>query len=467
MKNCRSAVNLQTEANLLKTRKISKILLISSNTNVEPYPVYPIGMSVIAGALERVGHTVTQYDMLASGNSLEHLGKSISDFKPDYVGISVRNVDNVDSFTSHENKYIFKVRQIIDVVKKYGIPVLAGGAGFSLLPEDILEYIGADHGIVGEGEQKMVRLIEKLNKDENVPRILGPEEGIPGDKICVPLWSEEILRYYIAESGVVNIQTKRGCENCCAYCTYPYLEGRKMRVRPSKNVADEIEMLCSHGADNFFFTDSVFNDRAGHYLTVAEEIIRRKIDIKWCAFFQPFKIETDEIKLLKRSGMQAMEVGTDAASDTTMHALHKNFTFDEVMEFNEKCVAERVPCAHFIIFGGPDETMETVREGIANMNSLRSCVVFPFSGIRLHKGTPLFTRAVKEGVIRADQPLLEPVYYFSPRLDKDEMNEALIKGFKKRRDRLFPPDEGQQRINIMKNFGFRGILWDQLIKFDD
>ncbi len=111
--------------------------------------------------------------------------------------------------------------------------------------------------------------------------------------------------------------------------------------------------------------------------------------------------------------------------------------------------------------------METVREGITNLNRLRSCVVFPFSGIRLHKGTPLFTLAVKEGVIRADQPLLEPVYYFSPRLDKDEMNKALIEGFKKRRDRLFPPDEGQQRINIMKNFGFRGILWDQLINFDD
>ncbi len=65
-------------------------------------------------------------------------------------------------------------------------------------------------------------------------------------------------------------------------------------------------------------------------------------------FFQPHKIETDEIKLLKQSGMQAIEVGTDAASDATMRALHKGFTFDEVMDFNEKCVAQRVPCAHFV-----------------------------------------------------------------------------------------------------------------------
>ena len=110
--------------------------------------------------------------------------------------------------------------------------------------------------------------------------------------------------------------------------------------------------------------------------------------------------------------------------------------------------------------------MKTVDEGISNMNRLRNCVVFPFSGIRLHKGTPLFTRAVKEDLISPDHPLIDPVYYFSPLLDKDEMNTALLTGFKKRRDRLFPPDEGQQRINIMKKFGFRGILWDQLIKFD-
>ncbi|WP_027177359.1 lipid biosynthesis B12-binding/radical SAM protein [Maridesulfovibrio hydrothermalis] len=444
---------------------MASIFLISSNTNIEPYPVYPIGMSVIAGALQQAGHEVIQYDMLAHSSSLEILHEKIMAVRPDYVGISIRNVDNVDSFTSHTNKYIFKVRQIVETVKKQNIPVIAGGAGFSLLPDEILDYIGADYGIVGEGEMKMVRLIKLLEKGGNAPRIYGPEEGLSGGNIKFPLWSPELLKYYIAESGVANVQTKRGCEHCCAYCTYPYLEGRKMRLRPPEKVVDEIEMLCSYGADNLFFTDSVFNDRSGHYLQVAEEIIRRRLDIKWCAFFQPQPIESDEIDLLKRSGMQAMEVGTDATSDTTLKGLHKSFTFDEVMDFNEKCVAKKVPCAHFVIFGGPDESMETVHEGIENMNKLRSCVVFPFSGIRMHKGTPLFTRAVKEGVIRSGQSLLEPVYYFSPLLDKDEMNDALIKGFKKRRDRLFPPDEGQQRINIMKKFGFRGILWDQLIKF--
>lgn len=446
---------------------MASILLISSNTNVEPYPVYPIGMSVIAGALQRAGHAVMQYDMLASGDSLEHLKMQITDFAPDYVGISIRNVDNVDSFTSHTNGYINKVRHIVETVKRFNIPVLAGGAGFSLLPEEILDFIGADFGVVGEGERKMVRLVESLEQGLEAGKIHGKEMGIPGPEIPAPLWDPALLKFYLAESGVLNVQTKRGCDRCCSYCTYPFLEGRKMRFRPPRDVADELETLCGYGAEHFFFTDSVFNDRSGHYLQVAEEIIRRKLHIKWCAFFQPQKIAQEEITMLKHSGMEAVEVGTDATSDATMRGLCKDFTFDEVADFNERMIEQKVPCAHFVIFGGPNETMDTVHEGIANMNSLRNCVVFPFSGIRLHKGTSLFTRAVKEGLIAPEQPLLKPFYYFSPLLDKDEMNAALITGFKKRRDRLFPPDEGQQRINIMKKFGFRGILWDQLIKFDD
>ncbi|WP_419781046.1 lipid biosynthesis B12-binding/radical SAM protein [Maridesulfovibrio sp.] len=443
------------------------IFLISTNTNVEPYPVYPIGMSVIAGSLEDAGHRVIQYDMLAAGNSLEHLRKTLTESAPEYAGISIRNVDNVDSFTSHTNKYIHKAKRIVAVVKETGIPVIAGGAGFSLLPEEILAYIGADYGIVGEGERKMADLIARLEQGTAVQQFYGKEEGIPGDEIPVPRWDPELLRYYLEQSGVINVQTKRGCEHSCAYCTYPYLEGHRMRVRPVHEVVDEIEMLCAFGADNIFFTDSVLNDRDGHYLLLAEELVRRKVEISWCGFFQPGPIEHDELALLKRSGLQAMEVGTDATSDTTLKGLHKSFDFAEVMEFNEKCVKQRIPCAHFVIFGGPGETMETVHEGIENMNSLRNCVVFPFSGIRLHAGTPLFTRAVKECLIPPGQSLLEPFYYFSPAVDKNEMNTALIQGFKKRRDRLFPPEEGQQRINIMKKFGFRGILWDQLIKFDD
>jgi len=48
---------------------MSRIFLISSNTALDPYPVYPVGMAIIASALAAAGHEVLQFDMLAARHS--------------------------------------------------------------------------------------------------------------------------------------------------------------------------------------------------------------------------------------------------------------------------------------------------------------------------------------------------------------------------------------------------------------
>jgi hypothetical protein len=168
---------------------------------------------------------------------------------------------------------------------------------------------------------------------------------------------------------------------------------------------------------------------------------------------------------MKRAGLYAVELGTDAACDTTLAALGKGFTFADALAVNRACVAERLPCAHFVMFGGPDESMATVAEGLANLAQLEHAVVFAFSGIRILPGTPLLARAIKDGLVDADSSLREPVYYQSPALDGEVMNAMITAAFRKRRDRVFPPAEMQKRLAIMYRFGYRGLLWDTLIKF--
>ena len=94
--------------------------------------------------------------------------------------------------------------------------------------------------------------------------------------------------------------------------------------------------------------------------------------------------------------------------------LGKGFSFADALEVNRACVAERLPCAHFVMFGGPGETMDTVTEGLANLQRLEHTVVFAYSGIRILPGTALHGRAISEGVLSAEASLLEPAYYFSP-----------------------------------------------------
>jgi len=448
---------------------MSRILLISANVATEPYPVYPLGMAVVAAALAARGHQVEQCDLLACGRDHGAVAAKLRAFGPDYVGISLRNIDNVDSLSSTDDHwYLRHGRDLVETVRgATAAPVFVGGPALSILPDEIFAYLGADYALVGEGERTAPDLIDRLERKEAAPRItFAPQPGLGGADMHSPRFDAELAAFYLQASGMLNLHTKRGCPFRCTYCTYPSLEGQRFRHRPAAAVVDDLEkMQKDTGADHVFFTDSIFNDPGGRHLELAEEILRRNVQIAWSGFFRPQGLPRDDLALLKRSGLYAVELGTDASSDATLAGLDKGFTFAEVQEVNANCLAEEVPCAHFIIFGGPGETPDTVREGLANIEALGPAVVFAFSGIRILKGAALYARAVREGVIREDTPLLKPVYYFSPQIEPAAMNRAIEESFAGQRTRIFPPEEGQKRLEVMQRFGYRGLLWDKLVNF--
>lgn len=444
---------------------MKRVLLLSSNITIEPYPVYPLGLAVIAAALAAAGYETEQFDFLASGESEELLAARIAAFAPDYLCLSLRNLDNCDSLSA--TGYPAIAKRLVEVIRKGSqAPVIIGGPAFSIMPEELLAYTGADYGIVGEGERLVCALLRDLEQGKTPARLLRSSGLLPGEEIGAPLYTAEMIDFYLEKSGMLNLQTKRGCPHGCIYCSYPALEGERYRCRDPRAVVDDLERAkAEHGVESFFFTDSVFNDSAGHYLSIVEEILRRDLALRWCCYLRPAGIDRSEIALMKRAGLYAVELGTDAACDTTLASLGKGFTFAEALAVNRACVAERLPCAHFVMFGGPGETMATVTEGLANLEQLEQTVVFAFSGIRILPGTPLLARAIRDGLLTADSPLREPVYYQSPAVDGEAMNAMITTAFRNRRDRVFPPAEGQKRLAIMHRFGYRGLLWDTLIKF--
>jgi lipid biosynthesis B12-binding/radical SAM protein len=447
---------------------MSKVFLISSNTAIDPYPVYPLGMALVASALHTGGHHVFQFDLLAGDQPEVRLKKSLLEYRPDFVGISLRNIDNVDSLTSDNNWYLEEVKLLIEKIRKLtDAPIIVGGPAFSIMPQDILDYIRADYGIVGEGERAFNGLLKSFAEGRLPARIInGKGDFLAGMDMVTPCLVEELIGFYQQHSGMVGMQTKRGCPHNCLYCTYPGLEGTQLRTRGPEEVVDDIErMKRLYGVNTIFFTDSVFNDTSGHYLKIAEALLDRKLGISWSAFFRPKNLGHRELKLLKSSGLYAVEVGSDAACNVTLEALNKRFTFADVIEFNRICLQEEIPCAHFIMFGGPDETVTTLEEGLDNIEKLENCVVFAFSGIRILPGTGLHARAVCEGVLTDKDSLLKPIYYFSPEIDQAKMNERIESAFHGRRDRIFPPSEGQIRMAAMNRFGYRGLMWDKLISF--
>jgi radical SAM superfamily enzyme YgiQ (UPF0313 family) len=438
-------------------------LLVSANCMSLPYPVYPIGVAYLMASLRRHGHLADHVDILATGGYQE-LERRLRQNSYDLVGVSIRNIDTVDSTSPDE--LLADIAEAVRLIRRHSkAPLVLGGAGFSIMPERLLDHFQADYGIVGEGEEALPELIARLLTGD-VPRERLFSRNLAGFPDCPPLYCREIIPYYLSHGGMLNVQTKRGCRHNCAYCSYPAIEGRTMRYRePGAIVSEIVELSASFGARYIFFTDGVFNDPDGHYLEIAEALARAGNRIPWCAFFRPQHLRREGLRLLKRSGLAAMELGTDATTDQTLAALGKGFGFTEVLAVNEAIVAEGIPCAHFVMFGGPGETEETVEEGLANLERLDKAVIFAYLGIRILPNTRLYDRALLEKVVTVDADLIRPIFYYSPQVDREMLDGRLRRAFHGRRDRLFPVSRCEQLIPALHRRGYDGPLWNMLIDF--
>ena len=450
-----------------------RILLVSANRHREPYPVYPLGISYLKSYLRR---RLPDYEIVLFDCNLgtdEQLETFIRRMQPRYVGLSFRNVDGANSLC--EGNFLTGYRAVAEAVRRATtVPLLIGGAGFSIFPQHFMEIVGADYGLAGEGEESLAQLIETLDAGREPADIDGlfvrghETKPYPRPHRCY-LRSLEVefedawIDYYWRESGMLNIQTKRGCPYDCVYCSYPVIDGRTTRtLDPDRIVEDIVRLRRSKGIDYLFFTDSVFNICREFNIRLAEELIRRDARIRWGAYFSPANLTREELALYRRSGLTHIEFGTESFDDEVLAAYGKRFVFDDVLRASEAALAENIYYAHFLIFGGIGETMTSIERGIANARHIRHSVFFPYVGMRIYPHTALQRLAVEQGVIAADDPLVDPRYWLCPDFDLERTRSLASASGKAW---VFPDDENDalmHRLRVERNK--KGPLWEYLRK---
>lgn len=426
------------------------ILLISSNVCIDPFPVYPIGMGVIASVLAGMGHRVTQFDFLPEG--MDGLEKRLKEEAFDLIGLSIRNIDTVNS-RSAVHDIIRTPLRVIELCRKFSAaPVMLGGSGFSLLPEEIMRISGADYGIAGEGEKAVADLVSEIQSGrKDIPKL---RTGEPRNQ-AVPLYSDGIMDYYYKNVHMIPIQTKRGCPFQCVYCTYPLLEGHNIRQRDADPVLDQMAELYAKMPDAmFFFVDSVFNDPGGEYLKLLNRMKERKLRFPFSAFLSPGRLAEAEIVLMAECGLISTELGLDGASDTALRGLRKNFTFAEARLCTEMLLKHKVGVNTNLMFGGPGETYDTIREGIDNILSLIPAYSAVFSGIRILPGTSLHEIAKEKNLLPENWNGIDELYYFEPGLDPEKVNSILETGFKGNEYCVYPPDRYNRALRTIHRIGY-------------
>jgi radical SAM superfamily enzyme YgiQ (UPF0313 family) len=448
----------------------SRLLLISANGCTTPDPVFPLGLAHLNAALRQAGHEIVWLDVLAD---IGRFAEALRQFRPGFVGISLRNIDDV--LIRKQETFFNDLASLSGVIRReLNCPIILGGSGFSIFPERLLELAGADFGIAGEGESAFPALIKALEKG-------GDHQGIPGlvfrqgDRIIAnapaPGFLERgladadrpgpVTAYYLQNGGMLNLQTQRGCARRCCYCTYPLIEGRQHRRRPPEVVAAEFEQLQRCGARYVFVVDSVFNSSARHVTEVCEALLESGVKLPWGCFLRPQGLTSGLMRLMAHAGLTHIEFGSDSFCDEVLAAYEKDLTFEDILRSSELAREEKVDFCHFLIAGGPGETMGTLERGFQNSLRLRGAVMMAVVGMRVYPGTGLFERAIAAGRIRRQSDLLAPVYYVEPGLTAEEIF-AKLKEFSRRSPNWIAgdPDPGYLKmVSRLRQRGVTGPLW--------
>jgi radical SAM superfamily enzyme YgiQ (UPF0313 family) len=445
--------------------------LFPPNTLREPYPVYPLGLDYVAGSIA-ADHQVDIVDMNSLGN-LDSLAAMIKKYSPDVVGLSLRNIDNTD--TTDPRGFIGQYREIVDVIRNHtDAPLVLGGSGFTIFPEETMKALDADYGIIGEGERLGLLLNAIQNREDT-----GPLPGVitRKEKKTLPVpWKGKIsrsitpnpgnLEFYLQNGGMANIQTKRGCHFKCVYCTYPHIEGRNLRLMDPAEVAAAAVKLQASGAKYFFVTDSVFNADYSHSIAVAKAFKKHGVSIPWGAFFAPLKQPEDYFRIMADAGLTHVEFGTDSLSNSVLASYRKPFRDQQVFEIHQSAIDAGLYVAHYFLLGGPGENSETLKETLTGVGSLEKSALFFFCGMRIYPGTALYDIALNEGQIAAGRSILEPVFYRSAFVEPEEIVRQVQKQARERINWVIGAggEETVRIINEMYQRGYCGPMWEYLIR---
>jgi radical SAM superfamily enzyme YgiQ (UPF0313 family) len=404
-----------------------KVLLISANTETINMPALPLGLASVAAATQKAGHDVTMVDLMTEKDGPSVLDGVIKGFRPDLIGISVRNID--DQNMENPRFLLDPVKDIVARCRRLsGATIVLGGAGYSIFPESTLDFLGAEMGIQGEGEATFSELIERIKRGADisgVPGLYVRGHGLQCERMFVkdldllPLPHADVLSLSSRKDELwMPVQTRRGCPLRCSYCSTGEIEGRTLRRRSPEIIAGWIAQWRKAGVHQFYFVDNTFNLPTSYAKEICRKLVDRNLDIRWWSILYPKGVDEELIAYLARAGCEQVSVGFESGSEGILKSLNKRITLEEVRQISEMLSEYGIRRMGFLLLGSPGETRESVEESLLFADSLKLDSMKVTAGVRIYPHTSLAKKAMEEGIIAPHDELLFPRFYLAKGLEE-------------------------------------------------
>jgi len=410
-----------------------RVLLVHSNRERLPQPAIPLGLCLVASSLEPAGYQPRLLDLCFSPRPIPDLDRALADFRPDAIGLSLRNLDNGDYL--RPRSYLLELAALAQHLRSRSrSPLIIGGPAVSILPLELLSLLPADYAIIGDGEQALPALLEAIATGADasaLPGVCPRGQGSPQFVSTAQVSDVETLPFaqigrwldlnpYLRGGSPLPIQTKRGCQLKCVYCTYRHIEGRHYRLRsPHSVVAEMDEAQRRWRVRSFEIVDSTFNHPLDHALALCQAIVQARLRADFqTTGLTPAATAPALLQLMKRAGFANVVCTPDSGSERILATLKKGFGPEEVARTAAWAREADLPILWSFVFGAPGENNQTVRATLRFMNTVfgpRDRFICTL-GLRIYPGTELAALATGEGALAPEANLIYPTFYFSPHI---------------------------------------------------
>jgi anaerobic magnesium-protoporphyrin IX monomethyl ester cyclase len=362
----------------------------------------PLGLAYIASYLEADGHDVRIYDCQLDKTHQELL-KELNQFNPEVVGLSTTTPTFPSTLETARGvkKTLPKSKTII------------GGVHVTALPQETMSFECFDIGVLGEGEETMLDLINRLEKSggtelHEVKGIAYRENGklkinerrpfmknldllpFPARHLLPPLSDYKPTPASYRKLPLAHLITTRGCPYQCTFCDRSIF-GEKYRERSVENVMEEIEELIErYKVRELKFFDDTFSLNKKRVSAICREFKKRRLDIGWSCLTRVDSVTKEMLKEMKEAGCWQVLFGLESGDPRMLSLLKKGVTVKQ----NEEAVilAQSLGLsvrADFIV-GTPGETRDSLERTLRfairlNMDFAHFNKFTPYPGTELYR----------------------------------------------------------------------------------
>lgn len=373
----------------------------------------PLGLAYITAVFLQKGHPVEVIDMDVCNYTMEEYTRCLREKK--YDVLCTGGMITAWNFFKFTCEYVKQIKPHVKVV--------VGGGVISSTPRSFISAAPADVGVIGEGEDRILELMEAFEGNKKLSEIgdIVYREGDkvvqnPGgkdienlDEIPFPAWDLfNVDRTYarfpshhsiLKAKRQLSIVTTRGCPYQCTFC---YTE-KLVRQRSIDNIMLELEELKRrYKIGHVTIADDLFVVRRNRTIEFCEAMIKRKMNITWSATGRCNLVDREFLRLMKAAGCEFLGLGIESGSMKVLKAIKKSQTPEQIVQAVRSVKEAGITPGGTFILGLPPETPETVQETVGiykRINAYRTHVN-KFFFATPYPGTALYNEMVARGKIK-------------------------------------------------------------------